>query len=142
MNSVKVTASLTGNMGFKMTLDDHHEIITDAAESIGGNDLGPRPKQLLLTALIGCTGIDTMSILKKMRVELDDVIIEAETKQTEDHPKVYENIHLTYTFVGGDDVDVEKLKKAVKLSQEKYCGVTAMLEKATPVTYEVVFKNK
>ncbi|QUH19801.1 OsmC family protein [Alkaliphilus sp. B6464] len=135
MSKTKLTANLKENMAFEMQLNGH-TLITDASPEIGGNDLGPRPKALLLAGLIGCTGIDIMSILKKMRVELDDVIITAEADQTEEHPKIYKSIHLVFTFKG-KDLPMDKLKKAVSLSQEKYCGVTAMLEKASPITYEI-----
>ncbi|ABW18194.1 OsmC family protein [Alkaliphilus oremlandii] len=135
MNSTKITASLKGNMAFEMDLNGH-TLITDAAPEIGGENLGPRPKALLLSGLIGCTGIDVMMILNKMRVKPDDVIISAEADQTDTEPKVYKTIHLIYTFKG-KDLPVEKLQRAVRLSQEKYCGVSAMLEKAAPITYEI-----
>ena len=102
-------------------------------------NLGPRPKALLLSGLIGCTGIDVMMILNKMRVRPDDVIISVEADQTDTEPKVYKTIHLIYTFKG-KDLPVEKLQRAVSLSQEKYCGVSAMREKAAPITYEIPFR--
>jgi putative redox protein len=136
MAKTKVQGYLTGNMGFEMNLDGH-TLITDASEEIGGNNLGPRPKQLLLAGLIGCTGIDVMSILKKMKVDIEDCSIEVEADNTQEHPKVYENIHITYRFKG-KDLPLDKIQKAVDLSQDKYCGVSAMLKKATPITYEIV----
>lgn len=139
MSKTKVKGSLKGNMAFEMKLDGHN-IITDASNSIGGNDLGARPKKLLLAGLIGCTGIDVMSILKKMKVELEDLIIEVEADNTEEHPIVYENIHLTYRFKG-KNLPEKNIKKAVTLSQEKYCGVSAMLQKATPVTYDIIIEE-
>ncbi len=139
MVKTKVHGSLTGNTGFKMVLNGH-TLITDASEEIGGNNLGPPPKQLLLAGLIGCTGIDVMSILKKMKVDIEDCSIEVEANNTQEHPKVYENIHLTYRFKG-KDLPLEKIEKAVALSQDKYCGVSAMLKKATPVTYEIVINQ-
>ncbi len=139
MSKTKLKANLKGNMGFEMDLDGH-KFITDASEEIGGNDLGPRPKQLLLVGLIGCTGIDVMSILKKMKVEPDDLNIEVEADNTEEHPKVYENIHLTFNFKG-KNLPREKIERAVALSQERYCGVSAMLKKATSVTYDIVIEE-
>lgn len=139
MNKTKISANLTGNMGFRMILDEH-EFITDAPLAIGGNDQGPRPKQLLLAGLIGCTGIDVMSILKKMKVKVEDLSIEVTADQTKEHPKVYENIHLIYRFKG-KNLSFNNIQKAVSLSQEKYCGVTAMLEKATPITYEILIEQ-
>ncbi|HZJ56789.1 MAG TPA: OsmC family protein [Clostridia bacterium] len=136
MAKTKIHGDLAGNMGFKMVLDGH-TLITDASEEIGGNNLGPRPKQLLLAGLIGCTGIDVMSILKKMKVNVDDCSIEVAADNTEEHPMVYENIHLIYRFKG-KDLPLKNIEKAVALSQDKYCGVSAMLKKATPITYEIV----
>ena len=139
MAKTKIYGNLKGNMGFEMDLDGH-KLITDAAEEIGGNNLGPRPKQLLLAGLIGCTGIDVMSILQKMKVEVEDCGIEVEADHTEEHPRVYENIHLTYRFKG-KDLPRKNLEKAVSLSQEKYCGVSAMLQKVTSVTYEIIIEE-
>jgi putative redox protein len=138
MNKTKIKAGLKENMAFQMDLDGH-KLVTDAPEEIGGNNLGPRPKQLLLAGLIGCTGIDVMSILKKMKIEIDDLNIEVEAESTEEHPKVYKNIHLTYIFKGSN-LPRANIERAVSLSQEKYCGVSAMLSKATPVTYDIVIE--
>lgn len=139
MAKTKILGSLKGNMAFEMNLDGH-KLITDAAEEIGGNNLGPRPKQLLLAGLIGCTGIDVMSILDKMKVQVDDCRIEVLADITEEHPKVYKDIHLIYRFKG-KDLPRKNLEKAVALSQEKYCGVSAMLQKVTSVTYEIIIEE-
>lgn len=132
----KLNGKLKGNMAFEMNINGHNLVI-DASEEIGGNNLGPRPKPLLLAGLIGCTGMDVMSILQRMRIELEDLDIEVSAENTEEHPKVYQNIHLIFKFKG-KDLPVDKLKRAVELSQEKYCGVTAMLRASTSVTYEIV----
>lgn len=139
MSKARLEATLKGNMGFQMDLNGH-DFITDASEEVGGNNLGPSPKQLLLAGLIGCTGIDVMSMLNKMKVSLDDLKIDVEADHTEEHPKVYENIHLTYRFIG-KDIPRDKIERAVSLSQEKYCGVSAMLKKATPITYDIVIEE-
>lgn len=135
MGVKKVKANLKGNMAFEMDLDGH-TIVTDVSKENGGDDLGPRPKVLLLSGLIGCTGIDVVSILKKMKVEYENLSIEVEAEETEEHPKIYNRIHLIYTFKG-KNLPMEKLEKAVSLSQEKYCGVAAMLRKAATITYEI-----
>lgn len=141
MSKTIVKGSLVGNMGFSMDLDGHR-LITDGAPEIGGENLGPRPKQLMLSALIGCTGIDVMSILKKMKVDLDGFDIEVSADNTEDHPKVYENIFIKYVFIGKNLEDHrDKIEKAVSLSKNKYCGVSAMLEKASEINYEVIIKS-
>jgi len=113
-----------------------HKITIDAVESVGGNDNGPRPKPLMLLSLAGCTGMDVVSILKKMRVELDNFAIEVESEMTEEHPKHYNKINVIYKF-WGKDLPMEKLEKAVSLSDERYCGVSAVYKKAIEMTHEI-----
>ncbi|MBU0486463.1 MAG: OsmC family protein [Bacteroidetes bacterium] len=115
---------------------DGHLIRTDASEEFGGKNYGPTPKPLLLSALAGCTGIDVASILKKMRVHFDDMSISVSGELSEDPPRVYEKIHVIYEFKG-TDLDTDKLEKAVELSHEKYCGVTAMLREVADITTEI-----
>ncbi len=91
----------------------------------------------MLTALGGCTGLDVVSILAKMRVVLDGFEVRLHADQTEEHPKVFKGIHVTYVFRGAE-LPQDKLQKAVSLSQERYCGVSAMLAKACPITYEIL----
>lgn len=139
MDKTRIEAKLRGNMAFEMDLGGH-KVITDGPEDIGGNDLGPRPKQLLLAGLIGCTGIDVMSILKKMKIDLDDLSIEVEAENAEEHPRVYKKIHLTYRFKG-KNLPRQNIERAVSLSQEKYCAVAAMLRKAAPITYDIIIEE-
>ena len=115
---------------------NNHVVRIDAKPPMGDNT-GPGPKALLLTALTGCTGMDVASLLPKMRVPFDRLVVEAEAEQTEDHPKVYKFIKLTFR-IAGKEVDEEKVRKAIELSQEKYCGVTAMLKAHCPITWELV----
>ncbi len=122
-------------MAFEATVNGH-KIMIDAAGEVGGNDRGPRPKPMLLLALGGCTGMDVVSILKKMRVEFDGLNIEVEGELTEEHPKVYHTLTLVYKFKG-KGLDMDKLEKAVSLSQERYCGVTAMLNKAARIDHRI-----
>ena len=113
-----------------------HKIVIDAVKSVGGNDRGPRPKPLMLLALAGCTGMDVVSILKKMKVELDDFAIEVEAEMTEEHPKYYNKMNIIYKF-WGKDLPMNKLEKAVNLSEEKYCGVSVVYKKAIKMTHEI-----
>lgn len=131
----KVKTAWKGNMQFDSVIEGHH-VMLDASPESGGGGQGARPKQLLLTALAGCTGIDVISILKKMRQEPEyfNIIVEAEL--TEEHPKHYTSMHITYEF-GGKGLDLEKLNKAIELSQEKYCGVSHMFRQILKLTHEV-----
>jgi len=114
-----------------------HKILLDASEQFGGQDLGPRPKPLMLVALAGCTGIDVLSILKKMRVEVVNFDIKVEADQSEEQPVHYINMHIIYEF-WGKDLPEDKLQKAINLSHERYCGVSAVYSKIMPVTTSFV----
>jgi putative redox protein len=121
-------------------MQDGHEIAMDVSKEAGGRDAGARPKTLMLTALGGCTAMDVVSILGKMRVALGGLKVHVSADQTEDHPKVFRSIHVKYIF-RGKDLPPDKLERAVSLSQEKYCGVSAMLSKACPITREIVVEE-
>jgi len=113
------------------------EIPIDAKAEHGGTGRGPEPKVLTLTSLAGCTAMDVISLLRKMRAEPASFWVEAEAELTEEIPKVFKHITLTYKLSGGD-VTQEKAEKAVALSQERYCGVSAMLRQVAPVDTRVV----
>lgn len=130
-----VETSWKGNMLFDAVVSGHH-VLMDAVPEVGGQNQGARPKQLMLASLAGCTGMDVVSILKKMKVEPASFNIRVEAEASEEHPKLYTSMHVIYEFTG-KDLPMDKLKKAVDLSQEKYCGVSAAYKKAMPVTYEI-----
>ena len=123
------------NMAFKAEVN-RHEIILDAAEKVGGENRGPRPKPLMMTALAGCTGMDVVSILKKMRVEFEDFSVLVEGDITEEHPKQFTKMHVIYAFKG-KNLPLDKIQKAVSLSEESYCGVSASYRKAFEITSEI-----
>ena len=107
-------------------LQNHKTIRIDAAEESAST--GVRPKALILSSLAGCTAIDVVDLLRKMRVEFSDFKIDVEGELTEEHPKTYHTIRLTY-FIKVRDEEKRKVEKAINLSQDKYCGVTAMVKK-------------
>lgn len=127
--------SWKGNMEFETELFGH-TLTLDASEESGGKNKGPRPKVLMLTALAGCTGMDVIMILKKMKIQPEMFNVRVDGYLTEDEPKQYNKMHLIYEFKG-DNLSENKLKKAIELSQEKYCGVSAMYKKAIELTYEI-----
>lgn len=133
-NNVEV--SWENKMAFDVELNGHHFMI-DADDKVGGENRGPRPKGLMLAALAGCTGMDVVSILGKMRVELDGFNVSVEGELTEEHPKTYHEITVVYTFKG-KELPMDKLEKAVNLSQERYCGVSAMLSKAAKLNHKII----
>ena len=134
--SNSITAVNTGGMAFEIR-QDGHTFVVDADPAAGGTDAGPRPKTLLLSGLAGCTGMDVASILAKMKMPYDRMTIEVEANLTNDHPRVYDSIHVQYIFAG-DSLDRSKIEKAVSLSQDKYCGVTAMLSKSATMSHEII----
>ena len=106
----------------------------------GSTENGHGPKALLLSALAGCSGIDVVDILTKMRMKFSDLSIEVEADQTEEHPKVFKEIHITYKIKTAA-TNKDKVKKAIDLSLEKYCGVSAMLRKNSRIDYSIVIKE-
>lgn len=100
---------------------------------------GFSPKALLLAGLAGCSGVDVVDILEKMRVPFASLVIEAEAEQTEEPPKVFKTIHLTFQVIAEEEVR-EKIVKAIELSLEKYCGVAAMLKKNSAIEYTLQLK--
>ncbi len=135
MEKIVIHADWQNGMMFETEINGH-KLILDAAEAGGGTNKGPRPKALMLVALAGCTGMDVVSILQKMRVEVKKFRVWIEAQQTEEHPKHYTEIKIIYEFTG-KDLPMDKLEKAVSLSDERYCGVSAVYKKAMKVTNEI-----
>ena len=102
----------------------------------GKREDGFGAKALVLSAIAACSGIDIVDILSKMRVKFSDLEIETEAEQTEEHPRVFKDIFVTYKLKT-DKSNEEKVKKAIDLSLEKYCGVSAMLKKNSPIHYKL-----
>ncbi len=113
-----------------------HKVTIDAGPQVGGNDLGPRPKALMLASLGGCTAMDVISILKKMRVDVKDLNVIVEGDLTDEHPKHFYKMHVTYE-VTGKDLPMDKIKKAVSLSEDRYCGVSAVYKQTMEITSEI-----
>lgn len=103
-------------------------------------DGGFNPKALLLSGLAACSAIDVVEILEKMRVLFSDLKVDAEAEQTDEHPRVFKTIHVTY-HIKTKEENHDKIKKAIDLSLEKYCGVAAMLKKNSAIQYEIVITD-
>jgi putative redox protein len=125
----------SGGMSFETEIDGI-KLTVDAKEEFGGQGKGPRPKPLLMLALAGCTGMDVVSLLKKMRVDFNDFDIKIDADITEEHPKHYSKMHIIYE-IKGNNLPLDKIKKAVEMSQENYCGVSETFRKAMELTYEI-----
>ena len=135
----EITTQWMGKMQFN-ALVNGHTVIMDAPERVGGEDNGPIPKPFVLTALSGCTGMDIAAILRKAQKEVKDFNITVTGELTKQQPMTYSSIHLVYDFIG-DESYKEAALNAVTLSQEKYCGVSYLLRKAMPVTWEVNYNK-
>lgn len=131
-----ISCNWTGKMSFEAEADGH-KILLDAEVANGGENKGPRPKILLLVGLAGCTGMDVIAILQKMKVDVIDYKMTVNGNTVEEHPKIYETINITYEF-WGKELPLEKIEKAIELSKDKYCAVHAMLEKSVKITYNIV----
>jgi putative redox protein len=131
-----------------MAFDAHIEgfqFVIDGDEMFGGRGLGPRPKGLTLVSLAGCTGMDVISILRKMRVEPDIESFEIDTDAViaEEHPKTFKETVIKYIFKGEKlPAAVDKIKHAIELSMENYCGVSATLKPVVKITYQLIINGQ
>jgi putative redox protein len=132
----EVNVTWNNNMNFDCKVGNY-VIKVDASTENGGNNLGPSPKPLLLAALGGCTGMDIVSLLKKMRVEFTGLNIRLQAIVNDEHPKKYNEIKVIYE-ISGKDIDFEKVQKSVNLSTERYCGVYATLAPSVKLTHEIL----
>ncbi len=113
----------------------------DSDAEFGGEGKGVLPKPLMLTSLAGCTGMDVVSLLKKMRAEVADFKIEVKGHLTDEHPKYYDKVTVKYKFYG-TDFKKDKIEKAVNLSIERYCGVMEMFRRFAEVTTSIEYFEK
>ena len=125
-----------GGIAFEAQLGSGHTIVMDASREVGGEDRGPRPGELLLAALGGCTGMDIVSILQKMRVDFDRVEVAVEADEREEHPRYFERFRMVYR-VFGKDVPADKVKRAVELSETRYCSVAGLFRHGAEITYRI-----
>lgn len=136
----EVNVKWLDHLTFEADLDGHL-FKMDASPEFGGRDQGPRPKGLLLAGLAGCTGMDVISILEKKRMKDYTFEMKVKADQTDEHPKVYKDAVIQFIFTG-ENLNIEHIKKAIHLSEEKYCGVSAMLKKAFDIKIEIIVNGK
>ena len=115
-----------------------HTVQIDSTVDNGGTNSGPGPKRLMLTSLAGCTGIDIVSILNKMKVDFSELSIDTEATLSDDHPKIYTHVKIIYKIKLAAE-DQPKMEKAVSLSADKYCGVMAMFKAFAKVESSIVY---
>ena len=112
-----------------------HAVVMDGPPDAGGNNMGIRPMEMLLIGMAGCTTVDVVSTLKKMRENIDDCVAEISAERATDHPKVFTSIHIHFV-VKGADLNPVKVKKAISLSADKYCSASIMMAKTADVTHD------
>ena len=112
-----------------------HSITMDGPPEIGGDNLGVRPMEMLLLGVAGCTMIDVVTTLKKMRKDLTNCETKLSAERADEHPKVFTDIHIQF-IVKGQDLDPKKVEKAITLSAEKYCSASIMLGKTASITHD------
>lgn len=130
---MKASLVWKGEMAFAATSESGHTLVMDASPDQEGDNQGPRPMELLLLSLGGCTGMDVISFLRKKRVTVDELKIAIEAERRKEHPQVFTKVTLDYQ-IKGKNLKESDVKWAVELSQEKYCSVIGMLKKTVPIT--------
>jgi putative redox protein len=131
-----VSTVFNKNMAFTANISGH-KVVMDTTADDGGEDTGPSPKRLMLAALGGCTGMDIVSILNKMKVPFSDFSIDIDSDVREEYPKIYNRVKITYKIKMAV-ADKPKMEKAIALSQEKYCSVSAMFKSFAKLETEII----
>ena len=137
---MQATLRHVGGLTYVGKANTSHWVVMDGAKTGGGDEAAPSPKELVLLALGGCTAMDVSGILRKRRVDVRRFDMELDADVAEEHPKVFTQIRMTYRFEG--DVPTSEVERAVRLSQEKYCSVSAMLRQAVPLRWRAVVNDQ
>lgn len=132
----EIECTWQGAMAFQTEIGGH-TLLMDAHSEVGGTDKGPVPKPLLLASLAGCTGMDVISILGKMREPVTWFNVRVQADMTNEHPKTYTSFTVIYEFKASDGLKEANVEKAVSLSQDRYCGVSALFRKAAELKHEI-----
>jgi len=143
ISNKKLTSVIThwkGNMQFESDNPNGKTVLMDTKPENGGHSSGLSPKAMMLSSLAGCSGLDVVSVLDKMKVKISDFRMETSGELTEEHPKYYHSVHIAYHFYG-EKLNEKKIKKAVDLSIEKYCGVMEMFRRFAKVTTAIHYHN-
>jgi putative redox protein len=142
-NDMTVRAVLETGMRFDVETGSGHHVILDAAEHNGGQDTGPRPMEMLLVSLASCSGMDIISILRKKRQEINSYEIRIHGMREEEYPKAFVEITVEHIFTG-HNIKPEAVERAIQLTEDRYCGASAMLEKAATIknTFRIIEESK
>src|SRR4051812_49902917 len=133
--NMDLTINWKEKMAFSGVSPSGHEFIMDAAPEVGGENSGPRPTELLLQTVAGCTGMDIISILHKMRLEPSSFQMDVKGERAEEHPKRFTTINIHYALDG--ELPEDKVVRAIQLSKDKYCSVAHSLNSEITVSYSI-----
>lgn len=136
-----ISTKWMANMVLESNNPSGHQLRMDAGPDDGGEGSGYRPKALMLSSLAGCSGLDVASLIKKMKLSVEDFHIETIGELTDEHPRYYHKVKIEYHFFG-PELNEEKLQRAVDLSVEKYCGVMEMFRRFAELEIETIFHEK
>jgi putative redox protein len=136
---MRVEAIYQGGFEFQAS-NGRHQVVMDSKAPLG-KDHGQTPKELLLAAILGCSGMDVAGLLKKYHLAPSKFTMSASAEQTDGHPKTFTSVQISY-FLEGEGLDSEKIKEAVHLSMTKYCGVSAMVAVSVPINYTIAVNGK
>ena len=142
-NEMTVRATLETGMRFDVLTESGHHVILDAAEHNGGQNSGPQPMEMLLVALSSCSGMDIITILRKKRQEISVYELRVHGIRAEEHPKVFLDITVEHIFTG-HNIKPEAVERAIELTEERYCGASAMLGKMATLkhTFLIIEEGK
>ncbi len=139
-NIVSVDLRQIEGISFAAKAGTGHWVAMDGPAEHGGSNGASKPLELFLMGLAGCSGMDVVSILSRMRVDLQDFRMEVKAPRTEEHPKVFTRVEIIYHLYG--DVTEAQAEKAVNLSQDKFCSASAMLKPGVPIEHQIVIHRK
>lgn len=132
---MKATITLQEGSTFEGVAGSGHRVTMDVAPEVGGRNLGLRPMEMVLLGLGGCTAIDVLHMLRKGRQPITDMRVELDAERADDAPKVFTRIHVHFVLTGAG-LDPHKIERAIKLSANKYCSASMMLNKTAEMTHD------
>ncbi len=137
---MKVRVKWVEAVSFLAQSESGHAVLMDGPPEGGGRNLGPRPMEMLLMGMAGCSTYDVIHILKKGRADVRDCVVEVDADRADTDPKVFTKIHLHF-IVTGRGLKAEAVERAIKLSAEKYCSASIMLGQVVPITHDFEVKE-
>ncbi|MCE7914486.1 MAG: OsmC family protein [Nitrosomonas sp. PRO4] len=137
---MKTRITWKGSVSFLAESGSGHSVLMDGAPEAGGQNLGPRPMEMMLIGLGGCTSFDVVHILKKGRQDIKDCVVEIEAERAPVNPKVFTHIHLHF-IITGNNLSAQQVERAITLSSEKYCSASIMLKNTVKITHDFEIVN-